>query len=311
MKVNALLQDLFRAQWLIDVHSIAGFAPIVQKIISGEELVLGNNGVHKTLIASDGSVIVNTNAILTLVDKNGRRVARNEEGGYEGIPKGTVAHVYMMGAVMKYGDWCTYGADEIVNAMRFANENENIKGIVFHVDGPGGAVSAIGPFLQFAKEKKKPVIGLVDAAMSLHYWAMVSVCDWIIADNDVSARFGSVGVMCTFQDTKAVYEKLGYKFHEIYPDESPHKNEAFRLALEGKYEMIKEEHLSPTAKKFQGAVRAGRPNLKEEVGVLTGKTFTADQSLEYGMIDAIGSLQDALAYIDVMLDLKNFTQSKY
>jgi protease-4 len=311
MKVNALLSDLFRAQWLIDVHSIAGFAPIVQKIISGEELALGNNGVHRTIIASDGSVTINPNAILNVVDKNGRRVSRDEDGAFDAIPKGSVAHVYMMGAVMKYGDWCTYGADEILAALRFANENPNIKGIVLHVDGPGGAVSAIGLFLQFAKEKKKPVIGLADAAMSLHYWALVSVCDWIIADNDVSARFGSVGVMCSFQDSKAVYEKMGYKFHEIYPDESPHKNEAFRLALEGKYDMIREEHLSPTAKKFQAAVRTGRPRLKEETGVLTGKTFSADQSIEYGMIDAIGSLQDALAHIDMLTELNDYTKTKF
>jgi protease-4 len=311
MKVNALLTDLFRSEWLLDVHSIAGFAPIVQKIISGEELALGNNGVNKTVIASDGSIAVNTNAILNVVDKNGRRVSRDEEGAFDAIPKGSVAHVYMMGAVMKYGDWCTYGADEIVAALRFANENPNIKGTVFHVDGPGGAVSAIGPFLQFRKEKKKPVVGLADAAMSLHYWALVSVCDWIIADNDVSARFGSVGVMCSFQDSKAVYEKMGYKFHEIYPKESEHKNEAFRLALEEKYDMIREEHLSPTARKFQAAVRAGRPGLKEETGVLTGKTFNADQSMEYGMISAIGSLQDALAQIDMLNELYDYTKPNF
>jgi protease-4 len=115
-----------------------------------------------------------------------------------------------------------------------------------------------------------------------------------------------VGVVTSFIDTRPVMEERGYKFHEIYPEESKHKNEAFRLALEGKYDMIKEEHLSPLAKKFQAAVRAGRPNLKEATGVLTGKTFNADTALEYGMIDGIGSLHDALERIDILNELKNF-----
>ena len=289
MKVNSLLSDLIRGEWLMDVHSIGAFAPIVHKIISGEEVVFQNSA----------------SALMGIQDKNGNRIRPDESGAYD-IPPGSVATVNMMGAVIKYGDFCTYGADEIVSALRFANSQKNIKGIVFAVDGPGGAVSAIGPFLQFAREKTKPVVALADAAMSLHYWAAVSIADAIIADNDVSARFGSVGVISSFVDSRGMLEEKGYKFHDIVPEESIDKNKAFFLALEEKYDMIKEEHLSPIARKFQAAVRAGRPQLKEAAGVLTGKTFSAEQSIEYGMIDGIGSFADALTRIDILNELKSF-----
>ena len=76
--------------------------------------------------------------------------------------------------------------------------------------------------------------------------------------------------------------------------------------MDGKYDMIKEEHLSPIAIKFQEAVRAACPNLKEEVGVLTGKTFNAEKALEYGMIDAIGSMDQAIQRLHIMSELNHY-----
>lgn len=277
MKVNKLLSEVIRGEWLLEPTHLLGFAPIVKKIIAGEELNFDEG----------------TEALSKIIDPYGNIVGREEE-----VPEGSYAVVNMMGAVIKYGDWCTYGADEIVGALTQADKNPNIKGTVMVIDGPGGSVNSIGPFLQFAKTKSKPVVGLADACMSLHYWAAVSVCDHLMADNDVSARFGSVGVVSSFSDARPMWEEKGIIFHEIYPPESENKNEAFRLALEGKYDMIIKEHLSPIAQKFQSAVRAGRPDLKEESGVLNGKTYDADKALGLGMIDGIGSLSDALKMID-------------
>jgi len=290
MKVNSLLSDLYRGEWFMDVHSISAYAPLIKRLISAEDVTIQKSEQAR---------------VLNILDKNGRMVQKDDQGRME-IPKDSTAHIYMVGPVLKYGDWCTYGADDIVSALRFANNQENVKMIVLHMDGPGGAVSAIGPFLQFAKEKKKPVAVYGDAMMSLHYFAAVSVADFIVADNDVSARFGSVGIVSTFIDSRPVMEEMGYKFHEIYPEESKHKNEAFTLALEGKYDMIKEEQLSPIARKFQGAVRAARPGLVEATGVLTGKTFSADQSLEYGMIDGIGSLDSVLERLEMLVEIKKY-----
>jgi len=293
MKVNPILQDIYKGEWLLDTQSIISFAPIVSKIIGGEDLVFGESSA----------------ALLDIFDKNNKRMLPDEDGELE-IPKGSVAVVNMIGPVIKRGDLCTYGADEIVGALRFANQNPNIKGIVFNVDGPGGSVGAIGLFLQFAKEKKKPVIGLIDTAYSLHYWAIVSVCDKILADNEVSSGVGSVGVVFSFVDTRAVMEEKGYVFHDITPKESKHKNEAFHLAREGKYDQIKEEHLSPIARKFQNGVRFGRAGkLKEATGVLTGKTFGFDLGMEYGMLDGSGSFQDAVDHIDVMNELNNYANN--
>jgi len=301
--------DIARGEWLMSFEGLKVYAPYAHKLMMGQDITLDPQSTvqkfFKESISQDTAAEIN-GRLLTVLDKTGGALGTNEDGQYENIPKGSVAVVNMIGAVVKYGDWCTYGADEIAGALRAADSNPNIKYTILVIDGPGGAVSAIGPLLEFRKSKTKPVIGLADQCCSLHFWALVAVCDHKFADNDISALFGSVGVVCSFVDNREYLEKLGYKFHDIYPDESKHKNEAFRLAMEGNYDMIKEEHLSPLAKKFQAAVKAGCPNLKGGVtGVLTGKTFTADQAMEYGMIDGIGGMQMAMQMGEVLSEIKS------
>ena len=302
MKVNNLISEIIRGQWLMQPQYLSGMGHIVSKILAGEDVEF--NGVQ--------------NSLIKLYDRNGDMIqgeyltngwGQIVKAGFT-IPEGSYAMVNMMGPVIKYGDMCTYGADEIVSALNNVNSLANIKGIIMNIDGPGGAVSAIGPFLQFAKNKQKPIVGLIDMAASLHYWTAVSVCDYLMVDNNVSSMVGSVGVVVSFADTKPYYEEMGIKFHEIYPPESKDKNLSFRKALEGDYDTIIAEHLSPIAQKFQNAVRAGRPNLKEADGVLSGRTFFAEEALEYGMIDGIGDLQAAMNIVD-RLAFKQATKSMF
>lgn len=290
MKGHTLLRSIIEGKWLLDVSFISASAPLVSNLLKGLPLNLPQNS--------------EPSALLTIFDENGNQLKPNAEGGIA-IPAGSIAKVEMKGAVIKNGDYCTYGADEIVAALQKAEDNKNIKATIFEIDGPGGAVSAIGPFREFAKNKTKPVIGLADACMSLHYWAAVEVCDYLMADNDVSARFGSVGVVSSFMDAKKHWEEKGYVFHEIYPTESEHKNLAFQEALKGNYDLIREEHLAPIARKFQASVRANRPLLKEEVGVLTGSTFDADKAFGLKMIDGIGGFKQAMNMAHVLSELKS------
>ncbi|MFA9191123.1 S49 family peptidase [Flavobacterium sp. FZUC8N2.13] len=288
MRVDRLLMDLTRGQWAMSFDGLLAYMPIAHKIMMGENV----------------PIVENTSSLMTVVDHNGKTVAPSKDGFID-APKGSVAVIDMVGPIMKYGGMCSYGAEEIAMAMYAADRNPNIMGIVFNEDGPGGGVNAIGPFIQFGKDKTKPVVAIADQCASLHYWAMCAVADHKMANNNVSAAFGSVGIVASFADNREYLENLGYKFHDIYPPESEHKNLAVKLALEGKYEMITEEHLSPLAIKFQGGVRAACPNLKEEVGVLTGKTFGADDALKYGMIDSIGSLDQAINRLHIMSELKS------
>ena len=182
MKSNALLNELIRGQWLMDPFAVESYAPIVQSILS------------KGLVAAPDA---KEKLQLQMMDEGGELM---NDAGNTAATK--IAMVSMIGPVMKYGDWCTYGAMDVVNMLDKANNDDTVKGIVFYIDGPGGAVSAINPFMEFAARKKKPVVVLSDMAASLHYWTACAVADHIMGENVVSGRFGSVGVVASFVDVK-------------------------------------------------------------------------------------------------------------
>lgn len=285
MKGNRLISEILKGEWLLDCHNIESYLPLVDRILAGEKI----------------NPSTEPKSILSYIDSNGKKLTPNSEGNLI-VPEGSIAIVSMIGEVVKYGDYCIYGADEIVDALTAAEKNKNVIATIFKIDGPGGSVSAIGLFQEFAKNvKTKPIVGLCDSALSLHYWTAIEVCDHIMADNNVSARFGSIGVVLTFADNRKALEEKGYKIHEIYPEESKHKNLAFKLAREGKYDLIKEELLAPLALKFQSRVRAKMPNIKEsETGVLTGKTFYAEEALTNNMIHSIGGMQKAIMQATIL-----------
>ncbi len=189
------------------------------------------------------------------------------------------------------------GTEEIAAEIRKAAAHKNIDAVVLDIDSGGGAVDAVAPMTQAIDDCKaagKPVVAHCDLCASAAYWVGAQ-CNRIIAANNISSEFGSVGVMMTFQDMEPYYEKMGVKFHSIYAPESNYKNLPFELAKKGEYEKIKTEVLSPLARKFQNQVRNKRENLNAEVeGILAGRMFDAENAKTYGLIDSIGNLAKAV-----------------
>ncbi|MFL9844730.1 S49 family peptidase [Flavobacterium rhizosphaerae] len=288
MKSNPLINDLSKGYWAMTFEGISFWAPFANKLMSGE------------LVKLD----LQAGSLVQVFDENLRYIAP-EEDGHQEVPPGSVAVISMVGALIRYGDWCIYGADDIVKALDEVERNENFIGAVVYFDGPGGAVNAIPPFQAFAARKTKTYVGVYELCCSAHLFAAYTFCDYLMAENTLTSTIGSIGVVFSVVDNRKYLESLGYKFHEIYPDESEDKNLAFRLAMEGKYEMIKKEMLSPLATKFQDAVRAARPKLKEAPGVLTGKTFFTEQAIEYGLTDGVGTIADGIRMVQIKSEIKS------
>jgi len=223
-------------------------------------------------------------------------VAKSSGKGFADAPEGSVAVIPLKGDMMKEGTYCSYGTEEIAAVIREAASAENIIGIRLDIDSGGGAVDAIAPMLDaitFSQGLGKPVVASCDLCASAAYYVACH-CDEIVADNAISAEFGSIGVMMQFPDYAKYYEQKGIKVHTIYSDLSTYKNAPFEAALKGDYKSIREEQLNPLAREFQQAVRLRRKNLDEKVdGILAGRMFYAADARKYGLIDAIGTSDTA------------------
>jgi len=217
-------------------------------------------------------------------------------GDFSKAPEGSVAVISLKGDMMKGGTMCSYGTEELAAVVREAADAKNIIGIRLDIDSGGGAVDAIPPMLDaiaYCQSKGKPVVAACDLCASAAYY-VASHCDSIVAVNDISAEFGSIGVMMQFPDYAKYYEQKGIKIHTIYSDLSDYKNAPFEAARKGDYKSIKEEMLNPLARQFQEAVKSHRKDLKQDIdGILNGRVFYARQSLVNGLIDEVGTTESA------------------
>ena len=268
--------------------------------------------VGKYLKASH-EILTKTPTLLNSKDLQAGRIREivDSQGNYlqvdqDNIPVDSVGIVRCIGPMYKYGGWWNWGSDELVAFARAFDEHPNIVGQVWQDDSGGGTISSVAPYLEFLQNKQKPVVSLLDTCGSASYYKNCGV-DHMMAENDISAMFGSIGVMIQFYDYSKMMEEMGIVEHIINADPSQHKNEAFKLALKGQYKKIKKEFLNPAAIKFQDHVKAMRPRLNIEVeGILSGKMFYAEEALEHGMIDSIGGLEAAIDRVKFLATARSF-----
>lgn len=211
----------------------------------------------------------------------------------------------MQGPIAKY-DYCgDPGSISWAQHLEAANADNKIKGIILMIDSPGGQVDGTEILANAVKNSQKPVVVYVNSLMaSAAYW-IGSAANEIIADgsnNGLNAKIGSIGTMAMFN--KSVITKNDNGSYDlsngkenmllVFANDSTDKWGDYINVMNGNIDALKAE-LSGLNNTFLSAVKANRPNLTlDKENVLTGKTYNANEALKYGLIDKIGSFQDAV-----------------
>lgn len=281
--------DFQKGLWMVAPHMLYPYLMSANKLFSSAQDPSTNKEIKAGFVRE-------------IIDPSGNIVNTHQEE----VPQDSVGIVRSVGPMYKYGGWWYWGTDELVEFARFFDNHPNIVGQVWQDDSGGGMISSIPPFLNFLKTKKKPVVSLLDTCASACYYKNCGT-DYVMAENNISAMFGSIGVMVQFYDFTGMLKEMGIKEHIIESNLSKDKNKTFKLALEGKYDLIKKEMLDPAAVMFQEHVKKMRPNLESEVpGLLSGKMFYTEEALDYGMIDGVGSLEEAIDRVKFLASARSF-----
>lgn len=293
MAFSTLYYTILNKPFFIDVRRIDAQAVLIDKFL--EHDITGMNGSKlsgNTPIPIATTPSASTSAITATTPEASASVA----GSFAKAPKDSVAIISLRGDMMKEGTMCSYGTEEIAAVIREAADATPIIGIRLDIDSGGGAVDAIAPMLDaiaYSQSKGKPVVASCDLCASAAYYVACH-CNRIMANNTLSAEFGSIGVMMQFPDYAKYYEEKGIKIHTIYSNLSTYKNAPFEAARKGEYASIKTEQLDPLARQFQEAVKSHRPNLDENIeGILNGRMFYAADAKKHGLIDQIGTAAEA------------------
>ncbi|QHV97961.1 S49 family peptidase [Spirosoma endbachense] len=216
---------------------------------------------------------------------------------------GNVVVLPMIGAITRYGDWCSWGAEDYAAWIMELNADPSVSAGVAYINGPGGEVDGIEMLGEVIRNSEKPIVAFVAGwAASAHYW-IASQCREIIMESETTSSVGSIGVLAMHVDASAFYEQEGLKVTIIRSEGSENKalfNSVEPLTDEIRASVVAE--LNIIRGTFIQKVLSNRPKIKDTAdtpgGVFSGKMYHGKLAIKEGLADGIGYLGDAVARAD-------------
>jgi signal peptide peptidase SppA len=173
---------------------------------------------------------------------------------------------------------------DIINLLKQAEEDENIKGLLIDWDSPGGTVEGTPEAARRIAEFNKPLVSYTSGQMC-------SACTWLAAGSDLiygseSSDIGSIGVYTVHVDTYKHYEQMGIKMDVIHNKEGIHKTAMYPgTELTEEQRAYVAESVQETYEMFITHMQTYRGNL--DPSVLTGKTYYGKKAEQNGLIDGV------------------------
>jgi protease-4 len=210
----------------------------------------------------------------------------------------------IMGGDVTFG---TAGSDGVVAMLKEAHEDEDTKAIVLRVNSPGGSVVASDYMrweIEKAQEKGIPVVvSMGTLAASGGYW-ISSLADKIYAEPDTIT--GSIGVYSTMFSFEKIYDWMGINYdgysttkYGAFDFTAMDWPEEFSDAFKAATDSIYVEFTTQTAEDRGLPIETVREIAK-------GRVYSGEMALEIGLVDELGTLQDAIDYAGSVAELEDF-----
>jgi protease IV len=211
---------------------------------------------------------------------------------------GTVAVIRLDGVISAdagSGTFSTGGIDPLRagDLLQEAEEDARVQAVVLRVNSPGGSPAASWEIYEAVQRLEKPVVVSVgDAAASGAYY-FASAADSIVASPH--SQVGSIGVILQAVELEELFEKVGIGYTVLSRGEYKDLGAPNREMTEEEQEILL-DRLDVIYERFIADVAEGREPLElEQVRELaTGLTYSGEEALELGLVDRIGSFEDAL-----------------
>ena len=209
----------------------------------------------------------------------------------------SVAVIYAVGEIQEgKGSDEVIGSDRIAAALRKARLDDQVKAVVLRVNSPGGSALAsdiIWRETELIKSAGKPfVVSMGDLAASGGYYISCSANKIFASPNTITGSIGVFGVIPNVGNM--LDHKLGITFDRY--ETHPHAdflsiNKSFDEVEMGKMN----EMIIGIYDDFLNRVDSGRGKSVSEVdSIARGRVWTGEDALKFGLVDAMGSLDDAI-----------------
>lgn len=218
--------------------------------------------------------------------------------------KKKVAVIYAEGNIVDGDEKQQVAGDRFANIISKVRKDSTVKAVVLRVNSPGGSVLAsekIKAELDLIRKRGVPVIASYgDYAASGGYWISAN-CDKIYTN--ATTLTGSIGVFSMIPDISGTLEN---KLHvNITPVNSNRHADMYGMMrpldkAETDYMQASVEVIYDT---FTALVAAGRGMTVPAVDeIAQGRVWTGAEALQIGLVDEIGTIEDAIRYAALSID---------
>ncbi|MCF6269647.1 MAG: signal peptide peptidase SppA [Melioribacteraceae bacterium] len=234
-------------------------------------------------------------------------------GASQAATSNRIAIIYAVGEIAGgKGGTSEIGKDNIVDAIRKARKNENVKGIVMRVNSPGGSAlisDIIWKEVELAKAEKPFVVSYGRYAASGGYYISCGA-DKIISEPITLT--GSIGVFAIIPNMQKFFDnKLGITFDGVKTGKYSDFITASR-PLTSNERAILQKQVDRVYKTFVNYVVAGRGMTFDEVHKIgQGRIWSGLQALEIGLVDEIGGLEYAVESVKELAEIEDYKIVEY
>ncbi len=238
----------------------------------------------------------------------------NEAVSVRKYAKDRVAVIYAEGDIVDgNGDNTSIGGDRFRALVRKARMDDAVKAIVLRVNSGGGSALAseiIWRELQMAKGDKKPVIvSFGDVAASGGYYIACGADSIFSHPNTIT---GSIGVFGVIPNMGGFFkDKLGVTFDGVKTAPYADGPNIYRPLNAAEKEMT-QKMVDRIYLQFKQRVATGR---KKDINyidsIAQGRVWSGEDALRLGLVDRIGSLQDAIECAARMAKLDKYGLREY
>ena len=233
------------------------------------------------------------------------------KGKISSTAKDKIAVIYAQGEIMyAKGNENIIGQGITNKAIRKAREDKNIKAIVLRVNSPGGSALAselIWRELELTKKVKPVVVSMGDVAASGGYYIACNANKIIAEPTTIT---GSIGVFGAIPNFNKLAKNIGINAEQVATNSSP--NYSPFEPMDKKFYDVTKEGVEQTYTTFVNRVATGRNMTFEQVNeIAQGRVWTGKEALINGLVDKLGSLNDAVQIAAELAELDNYKIRNY
>ena len=222
-----------------------------------------------------------------------------------------IAILYASGAIYNGKGYDGIYSENFVKEIKKLQKDDDVKAVVFRINSPGGSANASDEILfemQQLKRKKPVVVSFGDYAASGGYYIAMGADKIFSEPNTLTGSIGVFGVVPYF---KELAEKNGIRSDVVSTNANSNMISAINGLTPGTLNIMTRS-VEATYQRFVHFVTLNRKKSFEQIDAIGGgRIWSGVRAKEIGLIDELGSLQDAINFAAKSANLKTYGVATY